>query len=193
MDYYLENNLKLESSFNRVAAMRNGKIVIELPLGSVEDLNQVQLSQSGVCSRTDAGNCDIEQSWNLEVSAGYAERLTNISQRGSLHQTLIEADGVEANTRLVQQIGIEGMGPVHDRVSYGLVGALSSAGCTEKAAAKGRIAQVHLRPAPKYMVFVRDAVIDFQIALVGINGVAGIEEKVVPATDTVNLRKRIVL
>src|SRR5881396_77732 len=93
MDYYLENNLKLESSFNRVAAMRNGKIVIELALGSVEDLNQVQLSQ-----------------------------------RGSLHQTLIEADGVEANTRLVQQIGIEGMGPVHDRVSYGLVGALSSAG-----------------------------------------------------------------
>src|SRR2546425_8727404 len=91
----LENNLKLESSFNRVAAMRNGKIVIELALGSVEDLNQVQLSQSGVCSRTDAGNCDIEQSWNLEVSAGYAERLTNISQRGSLHQTLIEADGVE--------------------------------------------------------------------------------------------------
>src|SRR5256885_5654920 len=65
MDYYLENNLKLESSFNRVAAMRNGKIVIELALGSVEDLNQVQLSQSGVCSRTDAGNCDIEQSWNL--------------------------------------------------------------------------------------------------------------------------------
>src|SRR5438876_11688889 len=93
MDYYLENNLKLESSFNRVAAMRNGKIVIELRLGSVEDLNQVRLSQSGVCSRTDAGNCDIEQSWDLEVSADYAERRTNSSQRDSAHHTLNVADG----------------------------------------------------------------------------------------------------
>jgi len=102
----------------------------------------------------EAGNLNIKQPRNLEVSASDAELLANISKRGCLHEVLIEPDGVEANPGIVQQVGAEEMVPVHDRIFDRLVRALSGTGCAEKASAEGRIAQVLLRPAPEQMILV---------------------------------------
>src|SRR5436309_1002305 len=55
MDYYLENNLKLESSFNRVAAMRNGKIVISC---AIERSTEVRAKLSEV-TVTHAGSQEL--------------------------------------------------------------------------------------------------------------------------------------
>src|SRR5450432_342419 len=85
------------------------------------------------------------------------------------------------------------MAPVQDCVSHGLVGALRSTRGAKYTPAEYRIAQMGLRPPAEDLVLLRHGVINFQIALVGIDASAGLIEEVVPHRHTVNLRQRVVL
>ncbi len=158
--------------------MRIDQVIFELALGGVEYLDQIAKSKTG---RSSVITRDIhfDQAGRLNVAAGDAQRLTDIPQGRSRGQTLIEADGVEADTSFVQQSWLERVGPVDDRVPDGLVTALDGAAVAEHAASEGWLVEIHLRPASENMVLLRGVVIDFQVALVVVQVISALIKEVV--------------
>ena len=105
-----------------MAAVSNGKVVVELPLGGMEYLKQIGVAQRSRRSAAAHGrNVDVEQAGRLEVSSSDPEVLPNISQEGSLGNVLVKLNRIKTNPDFIQQVGIERMGPVHDGVLHRLI------------------------------------------------------------------------
>ncbi len=88
----------------------------------MEYLKQIQIAQIGARRHiTRRGDVYVEQTWRAKVSSVDPELLSNIAEKCCLSNILIELDGIEAKPRFVQQLAIERMGPVYDRIFHWLI------------------------------------------------------------------------
>src|SRR5260221_983925 len=170
----------------------NDQVVFKLGLGGVEDLDQVSKSETRRSRWPVPGYLNFNQARSLKIASRDPELLADVAERRSRGEAFVVADGIEADTQLVEQVRRETVRPINHRIPDRLVTPLACARIAKFASSKRGLSQIHLRPAAKNPIFLGEEVVESQVALVVIQ-VSSALEKVVVAIERVGLRQWVIL